>query len=106
MPASLAQEFRRPISIARLYERHNREYSLFTIGEMCGAAGFEIEYMETDSSFPLTSYRFSFEEIENILQVIGIPELRRDTINVSARKISGVVERYPQSHELYLTEDD
>jgi hypothetical protein len=41
----LAQSFRRPISIARIYERHNREYTPFTIGEMFMASGFKVEFM-------------------------------------------------------------
>lgn len=105
MPAGLAQQFRRPFSMARLYERHSREYSPFTIGEMCGAAGFEIALMETDSAFPVTDCGFSQDDINQIINIIGTPELRRDTVNVAGRKIGPVVQRYPDTHELYCAED-
>ena len=106
MPAGLAQQFRRPFSIARLYERHSREYSPFTIGEMCGAAGFEIALMETDSAFPVIDLGFSQDDIDQIIKIIGVPELRRDTVNVAGRKIGPVVQRYPHVHELYSAEDE
>lgn len=105
VPAGLAQHFRRPISIAKLYERHNREYSPFTIGEMMLAAGFEIFIMETDSAFPIFDLGYTSEQIEMLLSVIGVPEQRRDTINVIGRKISGVVDRYPETHDLYIASD-
>ena len=91
--------------MSRLYERHNREYNPFTIGEMMKAAGFEIHIMETDSSFPLFDLGYSSTEIENILDIIKMPELRCDTINVIGKKISDVVERYPEAHELYVAAD-
>lgn len=106
MPAGLAQQFRRPFSIARLYERHSREYTPFTIGEMFGAAGFEIALMETDSAFPVIDFGFSQDDIDQIIKIIGIPELRRDTVNVVGRKIGPVVQRYPYTHELYSPEDE
>lgn len=106
MPAGLAQQFRRPFSIARLYERHSREYSPFTIGEMCGAAGFEIALMETDSAFPVLDLGFSQDDIDQIIKIVGMPELRRDTVNVAGRKIGPVVQRYPHTHELYSVEDE
>ncbi len=106
MPAGLAQQFRRPLSIARLYERHSREYSPFTIGEMCSAAGFEIDLMETDSAFPVFDLGFSQDDIDQIIRIVGVPELRRDTVNVVGRKIGPVVQRYPNTHELYSAEDE
>ncbi|SFG19618.1 2-polyprenyl-3-methyl-5-hydroxy-6-metoxy-1,4-benzoquinol methylase [Novosphingobium sp. CF614] len=103
VPAGLAQHFRRPLS--RLYERHNREYNPFTIGEMMRAGGFEIFIMETDSAFPLFDLDYDTGQINDILAAIGMPELRRDTINVIGRKVSGVVERYPEAHDLYIASD-
>ncbi|MCW2284512.1 SAM-dependent methyltransferase [Rhodoblastus acidophilus] len=104
-PAGIAQHFRRPFGIERLYERHNREYTPFTLGEMMSAAGFEITLMATDSSYPVNDYGFSQEDIGKIIQIIGAPELRCDTANVIGRKVSGVVNRFPTSHELYIAED-
>lgn len=106
IPAGLAQHFRRPLSTEALYERHNREYNPFTIGEMMLAAGFEIFIMETDSAFPLFDLNYSPEQISQILSIIEMPELRRDTINVIGRKIGGVVNRYPEAHDLYIASDD
>jgi SAM-dependent methyltransferase len=106
LPAGLAQSFRRPMSIARIYERHNREYTPFTIGEMFKASGFEVEFMGTDSAFTVDELGFSETEVKTIIAIIGIPELRCDTINVIGRKLGGVVERYPKVHELYLADDD
>lgn len=106
IPAGLAQHFRRPLSTEALYERHNREYNPFTIGEMMLAAGFEIFIMETDSAFPLFDLNYPAEQISQILSIIGMPELRRDTINVIGRKVSGVVNRYPEAHDLYIASDD
>lgn len=105
IPAGLAQQFRRPLSIESLYERHNREYNPFTIGEMMLAAGFEVILMETDSAFPLFDLNYSPEDIAKILAIIGMPELRRDTINVIGRKVGAVVNRYPESHDLYVKSD-
>lgn len=106
VPAGLAQHFRRPFSTESLYERHNREYNPFTIGDMMLAAGFEIFIMETDSAFPLFNLGYPTEQIEQILSIIGMPELRRDTINVVGRKVSGVVNRYPETHDLYIASDN
>ena len=55
LPPGLAPHFRRPATIERLYQRHNREYSPFTLKEMYAASGFEVELIETDSSNPLIS---------------------------------------------------
>ncbi len=106
MPAGLAQSFRRPISIARIYERHNREYTPFTIGEMFMASGFKVEFMGTNSSFTVDNLGFSRAEVDALLAIIGTPELRCDTINVIGRKVGGIVDRYPKVHELYLADDD
>ncbi len=105
MPAGLAQEFRRPLSMARLYERHNREYTPFTICEMFISAGFEIAIMETDSAFVVEDHGFSKADIAAILTLIGVPELRRDTINIIGRKIGPVARRYPVAHGLYSADD-
>lgn len=105
MPAGLASQFRRPFSLARLYERHNREYSPFTIGQMFLSAGFEIVIMETDSAFPVFDMGYSQDQIQAMIDIIGMPELRRDTINVIGRKIGDIVERYPVEHDLYVAED-
>lgn len=105
IPAGLAQHFRRPFSTESLYERHNREYNPFTIGEMMIAGGFEVFIMETDSAFPLFDLDYPTEQIEQILSIIGMPELRRDTINVIGRKVSGVVNRHPETHDLYIASD-
>lgn len=106
IPAGLAQHFRRPLSTEALYERHNREYNPFTLGEMMRAAGFEIFIMETDSAFPLFDLEYAPEQISQILSIIGMPELRRDTINVIGRKEGGVINRYPEVHDLYIASDD
>lgn len=105
MPAGLAPHFRRPVSLERVYERHNREYSPFTLGAMFEAAGFEVELMETVSSYPLDTMGFSAAETSNLLALIGIPELRRDTINICGIKRGPVRSRYPTTHELYLASD-
>ena len=106
MPAGIAQQFRRPFSLARMYERHNREYTPFTLGEMCAASGFSVELMETDSAFPLDSLGLEDEKIAQLLSIVEKPELRRDTINIACRKIGPVKNRYPCVHELYSAEDD
>jgi len=105
-PAGIAQQFRRPCSTARLYERHNREYTPFTLGEMLSSAGFEIFTMETDSSFPVADMGFSQIDIDNILSIITMPELRRDTIHIIGRKIGPVANRFPTVDQLYVAEDD
>jgi SAM-dependent methyltransferase len=104
-PASLAPHFRRPATLARLYERHNREYSAHTLGELFKAAGFEIELMASDSSYPLSNMNLSTEEVEDLLKIIKYPELRRDTLNMIGIKTGPVVDRYPTAHELYLASD-
>jgi SAM-dependent methyltransferase len=105
MPAGLASQFRRPFTIARLYERHNREYSPFTIGEMMQCAGFEIALMETDSAFPVDNLGYSEEQVAQIIGILGIPELRCDTVNVIGKKIGDVADRFPASHDLYVPSD-
>lgn len=105
LPPGIAQQFRRPMGLSRIYERHNREYTPFTIGEMMKAAGFEIVIMETDSAFAVNDLGYRQEDIDALIQLIGIPELRCDTINVIGRKIGPVVDRYPEAHELYVASD-
>jgi len=104
-PASLAPHFRRPPTMARLYERHNREYSPFTLAELYKAAGFEIEVMASDSSYPVVNMTLSQDEVEAMLRIIKYPELRRDTLNMVGVKAGPVVSRYPTEHELYLAAD-
>ena len=104
-PASLAPHFRRPATMARLYERHNREYSPFTLAELFKAAGFVIEVMASDSSYPVLNMDLSSEEVETMLRIIKYPELRRDTLNMVGVKAGSVINRYPIEHELYLASD-
>lgn len=103
--AGLAPHFRRPATLARLYERHNREYSTETLGELFRAAGFAVEVMRTDSAYPLDKMGMSDESIQILLDLIGVPELRRDTMTLIGRKIGGVICRYPTQHNLYLAVD-
>lgn len=104
-PAGLAPHFRRPATMARLYERHNREYSPETLAVLYRSSGFDVEMMASDSSYPLLHMGLSQDEIDGLLTIIKTPELRRDTLNMSGVKVSGVVERYPTSHELYIASD-
>jgi SAM-dependent methyltransferase len=105
LPASLAPHFRSPANLASLYERHNREYSPITLAELFRSAGFVVEVMRTDDAYPLDRMGMSDESIQVLQDLIGSRELRRDTITLIGRKTSGIVDRYPSQHDLYLTVD-
>jgi ubiquinone/menaquinone biosynthesis C-methylase UbiE len=96
----LAPHFRSDYRHSNIYLRHNREYTPKVLEHMFASSGFEKVQYSTSNSYPLNDYGSEFSQ--EVLSIFDHSNLRGDTLNFVGKKISKVLNRYPQEHDLYL----
>jgi SAM-dependent methyltransferase len=77
--------------VSRSPYRHNIEWDVHAVAQLARAAGFEPESLQTHDVF-----EEPMPEALNLLEANGLPTIHRgDCIFMVARKVSGVVDRWP-----------
>ncbi|WP_147407790.1 class I SAM-dependent methyltransferase [Rhodopseudomonas palustris] len=101
---SLSPHYRTPMSLAGIYQRHNRELTPPALQALFSAGGFQREAFTTSDSYPFDNCKFDDLLIDQFRRFFST-DMRSDTMNFLGRKVIPVTTRYPTIEDLYLQGD-